>query len=131
MLDYLRESADERAIRREHTKREKERRKRRIHKYGQMELKHSRRGCVSCMLAVLSAFLLISIFSVSYLRHGNVNILIGIAGLLALVLAVSGLRRGIEGFKERNKNYITCKVGTACNGILLLIYLAIFIRGLF
>ena len=54
MLDYLRESADERAIRREHTKREKERRKRRIHKYGQMELKHSRRGCISCMLAVLS-----------------------------------------------------------------------------
>ena len=78
MLDYLRESADERAIRREHTKREKERRKRRIHKYGQMELKHSRRGCISCMLAVLSAFFLISIFSVSYLRHGNVNILIGI-----------------------------------------------------
>ena len=114
MLDYLRESADERAIRREHTKREKERRKRRIHKYGQMELKHSRRGCISCMLAVLSAFLLVSIFSVSYLRHGDVNILIGIAGLLA-----------------RNKNYITCKVGTACNGILLLIYLAIFIRGLF
>ena len=67
MLDYLRESADERAIRREHTKREKERRKRRIHKYGQMELKHSRRGCISCMLAVLSAFFLISIFSVSYL----------------------------------------------------------------
>ena len=58
---------------------------------------------------------LISIFSVSYLRHGNVNILIGIAGILALVLAVSGLRRGIEGFKERNKNYITCKVGMACN----------------
>ena len=83
------------------------------------------------MLAVLSAFFLISIFSVSYLRHGNVNILIGIAGLLALALAVSGLRRGIEGFKARNKNYITCKVGTACNGILLLIYLAIFIRGLF
>ena len=55
MLDYLRESADERAVRREHTKREKERRKRRIHKYGQMELKHSRRGCLSCMLAVLSA----------------------------------------------------------------------------
>ena len=55
------------------------------------------------MLAVLSAFLLVSIFSVSYLRHGDVNILIGIAGLLALVLAVSGLRRGIEGFKERNK----------------------------
>ena len=121
MLDYLRENADERAVRREHTKREKERRKRRIHKYGQMELKHSRRGCLSCMLAVLSAFLLISIFSVSYIRHGDVNI----------VLAVSGLRRGIEGFKERNKNYITCKVGTACNGILLLIYLAIFIRGLF
>ena len=52
MLDYLRESADERAIRREHTKREKERRKRRMHKYGQIELKHSRRGCISCMLAV-------------------------------------------------------------------------------
>lgn len=131
MLNYLRESADERARLRERKKREKERRKRRIHKYGQMELKHSRRGCISCMFAVLSVFFLMIIFSVSYLRHGDVNMLIGVAGLLALVLAAYGLSRGIEGFKERNKNYITCKVGTACNGILLLIYLAIFIRGLF
>ena len=66
------------------------------------------------MLAVLSAFFLISIFSVSYLRHGNVNILIGIAGILALVLAIYGLRRGIEGFKERNKNYITCQFISFC-----------------
>ena len=94
MLDYLRESADERAIRREHTKREKERRKRRIHKYGQMELKHSRRGCISCMLAVLSAFFLISIFSVSYLRHGNVNILIGIAGILVTCACRIRTQRG-------------------------------------
>lgn len=83
------------------------------------------------MLAFISAFLTVLIFSVSYISRGEVNILIGAAGIMALVLAVAGLLRGIEGFKERNKKYISCKAGIVCNVILLLIFLATFIRGLF
>lgn len=127
----LKETADERAKEREKRKRERARQRRLAHKYGQSEVKHSKRGSFSCMMSALSTFFLLAIFSVSYIRRGEVNILIGIAGVFAIWLAVKGFRYGLEGFKERNKNYITCKVGVTCNGILLLIYLAIFIRGLF
>lgn len=130
-LKNRKEAAGERAKERERRKREKEKRKRRAHKYGQTELKHSKRGTLSCMLAFISAFLTALIFSVSYISRGEVDILVGLAGLLALALAVAGLIRGIEGFKERNKNYRSCKVGVVCNAILLLVFVATFIRGLF
>ncbi|MDO4312173.1 MAG: DUF6142 family protein [Eubacteriales bacterium] len=126
-----REAADDKARERQRRKREKERRRRRTYKYGQTEVKHSRRGILSCTLAFISAFLMVLIFSVSYISRGEVNIFIGLAGIMAFVIAVVGLLRGIEGFRERNKNYASCKVGVVCNGILLLAFAATFIRGLF
>lgn len=110
---------------------EKLRKKRRTHKYGQTELKPSRRGSISCGLAVCSALLLVVIFVVSYSTRGNVNILMGFLGLFALYVAGLGLYRGIQGFKERNKNYRSCKIGIASNGVLVLIYVITFVRGLF
>ena len=38
---------------------------------------------------------------------------------------------GVRGFRERDKNYITCKVGIGANAAFLLGLTAIFIRGLF
>lgn len=100
-------------------------------KYGQTRLRHSRQGLKSCIYCVLTMFMLILMISVSYTAQGQVNILIGFAGLLALVLSCLGLVTGIRGFKEREKNYITCKVGSVCSGLLVIGMCAIFIRGLF
>lgn len=82
-------------------------------------------------LAVCALFILVLIFSVSYITRGDVGILIGLCGILVVVLAVSGLKAGIQGLKEREKNYITCKVGIALNGVFLLGMAGIFVRGLF
>ena len=41
-----------------------------------------------------------------------------------------GQKTGIKGFKEREKNYITCKVGAISNGAALIGLVAMFIRGL-
>ena len=59
------------------------------------------------------------------------GLLIGFVGLFALALAVAGLKNAVQGFKEREKNYLTCKVGAALNGVLLAGLAAIFLRGLF
>lgn len=131
LIRSLREKRKDRAEERKKKKREKEKMKRRSRKYGQAVLKHARRGVKSCIMAVCVLFLLILIFSVSYITKGDVNILIGIAGILSLVVAAVGLSWAIQGFKEREKNYITCKVGAALNGIFLLGLFAIFLRGLF
>lgn len=131
LIRSLREKRKDRAEERKKKKREKERKKRRSRKYGQAELKHARRGVKSCIMAAGVLFLLVLIFSVSYITKGDVNILMGIAGILSLVGAAMGCNLAIQGFKEREKNYITCKVGAVLNGIFLLGLLAIFLRGLF
>ena len=130
-LRSLKEAADDRAEERKKRKIEKEKMKRRSRKYGQAQLKHSRRGIKSCFLAVCALFILVLIFSVSYITRGDVGILIGLCGILVVVLAVSGLKAGIQGLTEREKNYITCKVGIALNGVFLLGMAGIFVRGLF
>ena len=130
-LRNLKEIAEDRAKEKERRKREKERKKRRNFKHGQVKLKHSKRGLVSSGLAFTSAFLMMLIFSVSYISRGGVDILIGLTGLMVLVMSVIGIERGIKGFKEREKNYVSCKGGIICNTVLLLIFTATYIRGFF
>ena len=100
-------------------------------KYGQAPKRHARQGIKSCMYFVLAAFVLLLMVSVSFVLKGKVSILVGFAGLFVLVMASLGLVSGIRGFKERDKNYITCKIGAICCGLLVLGMCAIFIRGLF
>ena len=85
----------------------------------------------STFLGVCCLFLLVLAFSASYISRGDVGLLIGFVGLFALALAVAGLKNAVQGFKEREKNYLTCKVGAALNGVLLAGLAAIFLRGLF
>lgn len=54
----------------------------------------------------------------------------GIVGIITAVLSGMGLNLGIRGFKERDKNYITCKVGVSLCSVVLLGMAAIFLRGL-
>ena len=68
-LRSLKEAADDRAEERKKRKIEKEKMKRRSRKYGQAQLKHSRRGIKSCFLAVCALFMLVLSFSVSYITR--------------------------------------------------------------
>ena len=131
MLRRLREVIVEMRKERQKKKTEREKMKRRSRKFGQAELKHSRRGVMSCLLAGLTLFFMVLVFSVSYISRGDVSILIGTVGLGRLILAFSGLNQGIQGFKERDKNYLTCKIGVVSNGLFVLGLLIIFLRGLF
>lgn len=130
-LRNLKEIAEDRAKEKERRKREKERKKRRNFKHGQVKLKHAKRGLVSSGLAFTSAFLMMLIFLVSYISRGDVDILIGFTGLMVLVMSAVGVEQGIKGYKEREKNYVSCKGGIICNVVLLLIFTATFIRGFF
>ena len=94
---------------------DKKKRSRRVNtKYGQKTLKHARKGIQSCMMAVLCAVILI----------------VMILCFALLALAVYGFRLGLRGLNERDKKYITCKVGIGVNGLVLAGVAAIFIRGL-
>ena len=111
--------------------REKQRKKMIKTKYGQAPLRHSKKGVYSCFYAVVVFILLVLMLIIAFASKGEVNILIGFIGLGALALSFMGLLLGVRGFRERDKNYITCKVGIGANAAFLLGLTAIFIRGLF
>lgn len=111
--------------------REKERRNRRKRKYGQAKMKHAKRGIISCVLAAGVFLLLVGMLAKAYVSGGQASSFVGGLAILTLLLAGNGLYMGVKGFKEREKNYLTCKIGIGCNGVFILSFIMIFIRGLF
>lgn len=110
--------------------RDKERKKRGNRKYGQAKLKHSKKGIMACVLSVIVAILFIALILTSFLHKGQSQAIIGSFGLFAVIIAWIGLVTAVRGFRERDKNYITCKVGIGVNGVVLLCLIATFIRGI-
>lgn len=110
--------------------REKRRRKMIRTKYGQAPRRHAKKGIKACIYAFFSMFFFFLTVAASYVENGQVNILMGIAGIMILVLSAAGTKMAVQGFKERDKNYITCKIGLGCNAAVLLCMFGIFVRGL-
>lgn len=121
---------DEEKARAAAKERERQRRKMIRTKYGQTPLKHAKKGIQSCLMAVVVLLLLYSMVSFSFISKGKVALVMGFAGIITMILAGKGFHLGMKGMKERDKNYITCKVGITLNGIVLLGMTAIFLRGL-
>ena len=112
-------------------KEREKRRKRMIRtKYGQAPRRHAKKGMKSCIYAFFSMFFFFLMISSAFVENGQVGILMGIAGFLIVSLAAAGTYNAVHGFKERDKNYITCKIGLGCNAAVLLCMFAIFVRGL-
>lgn len=111
-------------------RKEKERNRRR-RKYGQAKLKHARRGSVSCVIAASVLLILVVLFAKAYASEGAAAPFIGGVGLVAFLLSGCSLYFALRGFKEREKNYLTCKIGMVCSVIYILLFIFIFCRGLF
>ena len=110
--------------------REKRRKKMIRTKYGQAPRRHAKKGIKSCIYAFFSMFFLFLLISSAFVENGQVGVLLGLAGFMIVALAVAGTKNAVYGFKERDKNYITCKIGLGCNVAVLLCMFAIFVRGL-
>lgn len=107
----------------------KERKKRGNRKYGQARLKHARKGIISCMTATLVALIVLLLIVSAFFKKGQLAAIVGSFGIFAVILSIIGLVNGIKGFREREKNYLTCKVGIGINGTFLAVLIGIFVRG--
>ena len=110
--------------------RNKERRKRGNRKFGQSKYKHAKKGVLSCMIAVPASLIFIILIVTSIVKHGQLAPIAGSFGLFTVLIAVIGFIIGGRGFREREKNYLTCKIGMGINGFLIIFLTAIFIRGI-
>ena len=107
----------------------REKQRKRITKYGQAKPRHAKKGIYSCSYAFVVFLLLLLMFEISYRKKGDVGMILGFAGLGTMILAGIGVWLGGRGMKEREKNYITCKVGIGINLTAFLGLTAICIRG--
>lgn len=109
---------------------EKDRRRRGSRKYGQARKKHSKKGVYSCVIASVILFLLFLLLVFTYSLKGQAAAIIGACGIGAMILSWIGFTMGIKGLREREKDYITCKIGITSNALFVLIFIMIFIRGI-
>lgn len=109
--------------------RKKDKKKRGNRKYGQAKLKHSKKGITSCVIAGAVAFVILSSVVITYLYEGKAAGYIGGLGVSALIFAGAGIMQGVRGFKERDKDYRTCKVGIRLNIFFLVSLLVFFLGG--
>lgn len=99
-------------------------------KYGEMQIKHSHMGICSCGYAVGAAIMICAAILLAYLKHGESAGFVGGIGILAIGLTIFGIQAGAKGFKERDRKYITCRVGITGNILILLFLVVIFIGGI-
>ena len=110
--------------------RDRERKKRGNRKYGQAKLRHSKKGIESLLIAIVNGIIFVALILTAFLHKGQSAAIIGSFGLFTIILTVMGLVVGIKGFRERDKNYVTCKLGVGINGVVLLALVGLFIRGI-
>lgn len=115
----------------EEKERERERKKRRKRKYGQAKLKHAKRGIYSCIMSGSAFVFLLILLAIAYINGGTSAPVIGGVGLSAMVLTGASFYTALRGFREREKDYLTCKIGLAASSLLILGFVGIFCRGLF
>lgn len=108
----------------------KERKKRGNRKYGQAKLRHAKKGIYSLMMAMVVVIIFVALILTAFLHKGQSSAIIGSFGLFTIILAVIGLVIGVKGFRERDKNYVTCKWGIGLNGFILFSLISMFIRGI-
>ena len=106
----------------EERRREKERKKRGMRKYGQSYLKPSRRGGSLVILAgcILYAFL----------SRGKAAGIVGGLSVVSFVIDIYGMYCAVQGFLERDRRYLNCKIGLGVGVITLILFMAILVGGL-
>ena len=114
----------------EDRQKQKERKKRGPRKYGQAKYKHSHMGIVSCSCAGAALVLLAGCILYAYLARGAAAGIVGGIAIVSLILSILGIRAAAKGFRERERNYLTCKIGLPGSALVLLLFLVIFIGGL-
>ena len=114
----------------EDRQKQKERKKRGTRKYGQAKYKHSHMGIVSCSYAGAALVLLAGCILYAYLARGAAAGIVGGIAIVSLILSILGIRAAAKGFRERERNYLTCKIGLPGSALVLLLFLVSFRGGL-
>lgn len=123
----------QRELERQQRQREKEIRRyqKKRNRYGEEEvIRHAKNGVRSLSFAAAATALLGVLVMISYIKEGNAAAFIGAMGICAWVLSGVGIFVGIIGLRERDRKYLTCRLGIGWNAVLFVGLAIIFFRGI-
>lgn len=100
------------------------------YKYSFTKKRHSRGGIESSVFALASCLIFLGASVCSLAMKGNGGMYLGAAGLVAIGLSVIGFILGLRSFSEENKDFLYSKIGSVSNGVLMVIWLALFLVGI-
>lgn len=98
-------------------------------KYKFAKKEYAKNGRVSTWIAVVSAILFVVSVILSFAFRGQAGVYVGGIGLMSMLLALFGFFVGIKGYSEKGCSNIFCTVGAIANGLICIIYLALFSVG--
>ena len=120
----------QRELERQQRRREKEvqRYQKKRNRYGEEKvIRHAKHGVRSTLIAIAAIVLLSLLVTVSYVQEGKAATMIGALGICAWILSGVGI---FFGLRERERKYLTCRIGSVCNAALFVGLAIIFFRGI-
>ena len=97
----------------------------RRYRYAFAKKREAAKGKWSVGLAAASLVL----FIVALFLDGKLGGLIGGTGLFAMLLSAYGFALGLSSFSEENRKHRTSMIGSILNGVILVIWLGLFLSG--
>lgn len=104
------------------------RKRKNAYKFG--DKKHSKRGKISLLLAVLSLLAGIVMIGISIQNGGNANHYIGSAGLFALMVAFASMFIGFISLGEDSYKLFPI-LGSVCSGLVFAGWVAVYVLGFY
>ncbi|MBE5926733.1 MAG: hypothetical protein E7270_07205 [Lachnospiraceae bacterium] len=92
--------------------------------------RYAKEGIISSILGVLSVVCLITGIFRSFEARGNGDSIVGLLGMGALLMSLTGLIFGIKSFKDEDKFYTFSKLGIFICGFILICMISILFGGL-
>lgn len=89
----------------------------------------SRQGIISSVIGILAFLLTAGVMTVAYVQNGQAGKIIAIPGFLALLLSLTGLYTGIRGAREEDTYRLFPWLGCILNGIILAVYVMVYVLG--
>lgn len=91
--------------------------------------RHARGGIISTVMAGIGWLVFAALCVYSSTSGGNAALVVGILGLLDALLVLIGMIVAYRGFHERDVYYVLPAVGMVLNGILFVVYFALYFMG--
>ena len=84
------------------------------------------------LCGIVSILTLIILIIISTVNKGQAGIGIGVAGMLAFIINIIGMTMTVKGIQESENMFFTLPLlGLVFNGIMLVVYLVLYVVGIF